>query len=209
MPSIDHADSFHAAAALVAQWLLHGPAQLATGRYAGGVAGTLDQHLRPRYVYAEATGYYLQWLAWQASLHGENDGLSRRAQAAQRWLHAWLDLEHPLTRIYLDAPADDWRNRTRFTFDIAMALRGLGTATAYGLVRADARVVAGLCRELSKTLNTDGMFDACVTGPGDEIPVRWSTQNGGFLAKAAAGILRASQQLPSVPQEIVDAARAT
>ncbi|HZQ61998.1 MAG TPA: hypothetical protein VFC24_11655 [Casimicrobiaceae bacterium] len=207
MHSID--DAVHAAGARVAHWLLHGPAQVAAGPHAGGVAGTLDAHLRPRYVYPEDTGYYLQWLAWRAAVHGASEGLFRRAQAAQRWLHVWIDLPQPLTRIYLEAPADDWRNRTRFTFDVAMALRGLGTAVAHGLVHPDASVVSGLCRELATTIAADGVFDACVRSPGDDLPDRWSTRRGGFLLKAAAGILHAAQQLPQVPKEIVEVARAT
>lgn len=210
MPFTDRHDTQHDAAARVAHWLLHGPAQLASGPHAGGVVGTLDQHLRPRYVYPEDTGYYLQWLSWRASTHGHEDGLFRRAQAAQDWLRTWLELEQPLTRIYLDAPADDWRNGTRFTFDVAMALRGMGAATRQGLIRGDVRVIAGLCNELLKTLDAgDGVFNACVHHPDNHLPVRWSTQRGGFLAKAAAGILRASQQVSSIPCDLVAAAHAT
>lgn len=198
-----------AIAARVAQWLLHGPAQLSSGPHAGGVAGTLDADLSPRYAYPEDTGYYLQWLCWYASLLGRTAELVSRASAAQQWLRAWVDLPEPLTRIYLHAPSEDWRNRTRFAFDCAMALRGVGSAVAANLVHPDRQVISGLCRELRKTIAADGCFDACVRRRLIDLPQRWSTQRGGFLAKAAAGIIRAGAVIPEIDADIVTAATAT
>ena len=198
-----------AIASRVAHWLLHGPAQVASGPHAGGVAGTLDADLTPRYAYPEDTGYYLQWLCWYATITGSATELVPRAVAAHRWLETWLALPQPLTRIYLHGPFEDWRNRTRFTFDCAMALRGLGSAAAAGLVQTERAVVSGLCAELRKTIARDGCFDACVHGPHLDLPERWSTRRGGFLAKAAAGVIRAADALPDIAPDVLAAARAT
>ena len=51
------------AASRLQHFLLDGGAQLVAGDERGGVAGTLDAHRRPAYVYGEITGYYLHWLA--------------------------------------------------------------------------------------------------------------------------------------------------
>ncbi|HEY6824869.1 MAG TPA: hypothetical protein VI195_10545, partial [Steroidobacteraceae bacterium] len=85
-----------AIASRVARWLLHGPAQVASGPHAGGVAGTLDADLTPRYAYPEDTGYYLQWLCWYATITGSATELVPRAVAAHRWLETWLALPQPL-----------------------------------------------------------------------------------------------------------------
>ncbi|MDQ6619341.1 MAG: hypothetical protein M3Z31_06535 [Pseudomonadota bacterium] len=204
MRAADHAS---VAAAQVAQWLLEGPAQVADGVHRGGVIGSLNAD-HPLYVYPEITGYYLQWLAWYAATAGVSASLEHRARAAQQWLRYWLTLERPPTRVYLTHTSNDWRNERRFTFDVAMALRGLGSAVAARLTEADPVVVVGLCRELERTIGDDGVFDAC-DAPGVPVPDRWSTRRGGFLAKAAGGIIRAAQQLPALRPRVADAARRT
>jgi hypothetical protein len=194
--------------ASVGTWLLHGPAQLAHGRHAGAIAGTVTGGGDAAYVYPEIAGYYLQWLAWRAQRHGRDAVLCARATALQRWLGVWLaDGDPPATRVHLDGTTADWRNRAVFFFDVAMVLRGLGSAADAGLIAPEAGVVAGVVRQLERVLAADGLFDACaMTAPDDVLPPRWSTRRGAFLAKAAAGVLTAARVLPDVPERIVRAA---
>lgn len=194
----------------VAGWLLHGPAQLAAGPHAGAIAGTVSAAGDAAYVYPEIAGYYLQWLAWRASREGDRAPLAARAAGVQRWLRTWLRDTPALTRVHLDGTAGDWRNRAVFFFDVAMVLRGLGSAVAAGLVTVERDVHDGLVRELDRVLAADGHFDACAMHEaGDAFPAKWSTRRGAFLAKAAAGILTAARVLPDLPQRFVDAADGT
>lgn len=188
------------------QWLLTGPAQ----RTDGAVAGWVDADDRADYVYPEITGYYLQWLGWRTTEGDSRFMLGARAAAAQSWLRTWLAAEGPrLTRVYADRARDDWRNHAIFCFDVAMALRGVATAARRGILDADAAVVEGLCAVLGELVAPDGMLDACrIHGLSPEFPLRWSTQRGAFLAKAAAGIVDAAHHLPDVPAALrVAAAR--
>jgi hypothetical protein len=196
--------------AAVAHWLLHRGAQVAAGEHAGGVAGWLDGKGQPDYVYPEITGYFLHWLAWRALQDERGDALATRAAAAQAWVRAWLATgETPATRVYTRPGVEDWRNGASFLFDHAMLLRGLGCAVQQGLLAPDRQVVDGLCAQLHRLLAADGMFKACsATHRGVALPDRWSTRRGGFLAKAASGILVAARTLTIAPV-LVDAAAAT
>ena len=195
----------------IVAWLLHGGAQLRTGDHAGGVAGWLDREGRAEYVYPEITGYYLQWLAWHASRpHADRNALVARAAAAQRWLGVWLTCgAPPPTRLYLRSARPDWRNAATFCFDHAMVLRGLAAAAEQCLIEPDATVVGGVCSQLLRLVAADGLLEACVIHrSGGAVPDRWSTRRGGFLAKAAAGIIGAARSVP-VPIALTRAAEAT
>ena len=66
-----------------------------------------------------------------------------------------------------------------------------------------------MCGALSRLVASDGTFEACVpNGPSGPLPDRWSTRRGPFLAKAAAGVLRAATVLP-IPPELRIAAERT
>ncbi len=194
----------------LAHWLLRGPAQLAHGPHAGAVLGSIAVDGSAMYGYPEITGYWLQWLAWRSRRTGRVAPYAPHAAAAQRWLGVWLASGSPLPmRLHLDSDVDDWRNRTEFCFDLAMVLRGLGAAVDAGLLVPDSRVSSGVAAALERLIAADGMFDACgAAGPGRTLPVRWSTRRGGFLAKAAAGVIAAGH-LPGVGPTVVDAAEAT
>jgi hypothetical protein len=195
----------------IAHWLLHGPAQVESGAHAGSVAGAIDAAGRAVYAYPEITGYYLQWLAWRAARHGVSPELAARAAAAQQWLARWITPRGPLpTRIHLDGGNEDWRNTAVFCFDLAMVVRGVGTAARVRLIEPDAVMVAGVCAQLESLIGADGLFEACVPQPGCAAPQpRWSTQRGAFLAKATAGILSAAASLPFVPETVRAAAART
>ncbi len=195
----------------VTHWLLEGPAQLRSGLHTGAVAGMLEADGRAAYAYPEITGYYLQWLAWRAAIGDAAPPLARRAAAAQSWIAAWLEShDPPPTRIPLAAVVPDWRNDASFFFDLAMVLRGLGSAVRHSLIAPDPGVVAGLSRELARLIGSDGAFMACLPRAGaPPLPDRWSTRRGGFLAKAAAGVITAARVLPGIPSGLVAAAEAT
>jgi hypothetical protein len=195
----------------IAQWLLTGPAQTVDGPHAGAVSGCIDSTGRAAYAYPEITGYYLQWLAWRASAFGHSHALAVHAAAAQRWLIRWLGADdRPQTRIHFDNNVEDWRNRAVFCFDLAMVMRGVAAAAKAELLEPDVIVTTGLARQFERLIAADGFFDACVAHqPDDELPARWSTRRGGFLAKAAAGVLTAAATLPQFPAHVVAAAEAT
>ena len=195
----------------VAAWLHDGPAQLRSGEHAGAVAGTLDASGAASYVYPEIAGYYLQWLAWRARTFGRTPALAARAAGVQRWLAVWLAQgDAPGTRVHLDGTTGDWRNDAVFFFDVAMVARGLGSAAHVQLLAPDAGVVAGVSRQLERLIAGDGLYCACVRNDdGAEPPDRWSTRRGGFLAKAAAGIVTAAPELPGLSAHAAAAAHAT
>ena len=195
----------------VAEWLLDGPAQLRSGPHSGAVAGTVSTSGTASYVYPEIAGYFLQWLTWRAQRFGLSSALAERAAAVQRWFAVWLAAgDPPATRVHLDGSIGDWRNRAVFCFDVAMVLRGLGSAAAARLIVPDAAVTAGVTRQLERFIAADGQFDACaMNAEGDAFPARWSTRRGAFLAKAAAGVLTAATSIPDLSVPILRAADAT
>ena len=67
-----------------------------------------------------------------------------------------------------------------------------------------------MLRLLERMIAADGLFVACVPHAGAEaLPDRWSTRRGPFLAKAAAGVMRASAVLSRVPAAVTRAAERT
>jgi hypothetical protein len=196
---------------VLSQWLLAGPAQCRDGMHAGAVAGTIAADGRARYVYPEITGYYLHWLAWRAARRGHDRALALRAAAAQAWLARWLAGAELLpTRIHLDGNDADWRNDAQFFFDVAMAIRGLAAAARCGVLVPNGALVERFNDVLRGLIGRDGMFEACVPRPGaNALPARWSTRRGAFLAKAAAGVIAAHEDLPRVAADVVAAAEVT
>jgi hypothetical protein len=140
-------------------------------------------------------------LAWHGAMVTKT--LHRRAVAAT-WF-VWLASSDPLPmRVHLTDGVDDWRNRAAFCFDLAMVVRGLAAAAEGGLLDPDPEIVAGLSNALARMIADDGKFDAF--GPADaDMPARWSTRRGGFLAKAAAGVASAAT-LPGMAPRVVAAA---
>jgi hypothetical protein len=182
----------------ITAWLLDGGAQSTTAPNRGGVAGWVDADGRAEYLYPEITGYFMQWLAWIATCGGVSTRLAQRAQIAQRWLAAWIArTDPPATRVYLHGEGDDWRNQALFLFDLAMVLRGVASATRARLISPDVALLQRVEALLARLVASDGLFDACRAWPASEnSPDRWSTRRGGFLAKAAAGVISASEVLP-------------
>ncbi|MGE5617223.1 MAG: hypothetical protein ACM3X5_09925 [Bacillota bacterium] len=193
------------------RWLLGDAVQVRSGPHEGAVVGWCDAAGRASYVYPEITGYYLRWLAWHYACGGERGVLATRARAAERWLGRWLSSTGlPATRVYLHDEPADWRNGAFFFFDAAMALRGLASIERVGLLEVDRDIATALVMRLAALVESDGRFAACIA-QGDEtsLPTRWSTRRGPFLAKAAAGVLDASETFPSICAPVAEAARAT
>ena len=194
----------------IASWLLDGPVQLVTGPHSGAVVGGVDADGHPTFVYPEIAGYFLQWLAWRSRNGDFAASLVPRAEAVQRWLATALAFGNSLpTRLHLQGSVNDWRNQAQFCFDLAMVLRGVSAATNAGLLVPDARVVAGIASAMERLIAADGMFDAySPPGASVKMPLRWSTRRGGFLAKAAAGVIVAAT-LPGMSTRVVAAAEAS
>ncbi|MEP7205518.1 MAG: hypothetical protein ABI920_01160 [Casimicrobiaceae bacterium] len=206
-PADPRAD-FALVAARIDRWLLNGPPQQHAGEHAGAVAGMLTQGDGALYVYPEITGYYLQWLAWRSRHHrseADRQPFRERACAAAGWLAHWAASKHPRTRVHLAGSVDDWRNEALFTFDLAMGLWGIASATRHALIAPEPETVQAFCTMLCDLVGADGEFDACRTFGGRVVPRRWSTNRGAYLAKAAAGVLRAAEILP-IPAVLVEAA---
>ncbi len=87
-----------------------------------------------------------------------------------------------------------------------MVMRGLAAAVEAKLLDPDPAVVDGVSALLSRMVADDGEFLACIaTTRGHALPDRWSTRRGPFLAKAAAGVLRAASSVDLNPR-LVEAA---
>jgi hypothetical protein len=209
LPEVEQSSLAQVHARLV-DWILGSGMQLSDGPHAGGVAGRLDPEGRPQYVYPEITGYFLQWLASRESRGASVPRAWARADAAQRWLARWITgTPAAHTRVYLHQAPYDWRNHARFCFDYAMVLRGLASAVEQDLLEADALLVERLCANLLDLVGADGLLHACVASRAKaDLPARWSTHRGPFLAKAARGIISASRTL-EVPPALLDAASLT
>lgn len=165
-------------------WLLSAPVQATKGPHAGGIAGTLDADGRIAYVYAEITGYYLHWLA-SPGVHGL-PGARRRAQAAADWAGRVFADSEPATRVYLRAHDEDWRNRSRFVFDLGMLAGGLAAAWGRGLVEPMPALAMRLQQLALDFIDQAGRLQAVAQPAGIE---RWSTLPGPFLAKPASRLL--------------------
>jgi hypothetical protein len=205
------APSLDAAPRAIASWLLVSGVQSAVEPHRGGVVGWLDADGHAEYVYPEITGYYLQWLAWIATGDGVSTRLAHGAAMAQRWLAAWIErTDPPETRVYLHARRDEWRNNALFFFDLAMALRGVASASRARLINPNDALVRNVAAQLSRLVAGDGMFDSCrAIHAAATLPDRWSTRRGGYLTKAAAGVLTAGEVLPQVGAHLRKAAAKT
>lgn len=192
-----------AAAARLREWLLTGPAQIrGSDAEAGGVAGVLDVDGKPRYVYAEITGYYLGWLA-DITAVAPLARIRERARLAVAWSQRALGREGqlPQTRIYLDATEPDWRNDAVFFFDLAMLLHGIEAATAAGIV-AEPATLRGVLHAHLLTFVSAGQLRCAIQVRGTAaLPPRWSTGGGAFLVKASSRVALGARH-PAFPDAL-------
>lgn len=176
-------------AATIGRWLLESEAQIRTGPEWGGVAGTLDAHGRPEFLYPEAAGYYLSWLAFLQELGHSKPLLESRARPAAAWVSRSIDRGDLRTRRYLIQNGHDWRNQAVFAFDLAMVWRGM--VAAHDLL--DRRWQGPLVRlpeELQRFIAGGGLLAYRPVAEGSStLPQRWSTQPGPYQLKIALPLL--------------------
>jgi hypothetical protein len=191
--------------ARIEDWLLHSGIQIDDGAQRGGIAGWLDADGMPEFVYPEIAGYYLTtmaWLAAGAASSPEHVATARfRAQRAVGWITDVLSSPAgPLTRIYLPERRSDWRNDAIFSFDLAMAARGVGTIGHAAGRRARRQALAALCARMdrissgSNIMRSHELVDSTAT-----VPDRWSTLPGPHHLKAAAAVLRIGKRAAGNP----------
>jgi hypothetical protein len=177
-------------------WLLHSDVQLADGAHRGAVAGWLNAEGEPDFVYLEIAGYYLTAMAWLASgaaCSPHNAETARiQAQLAADWIVELLARNPvPPTRLYLSGAPADWRNDAVFTFDLAMAARGLSCARGLPGRRSRRRTVTRLCAQLERISSGANVMRSHETASESGVlPARWSTRPGPHHLKAAAAVLR-------------------
>ncbi len=184
------------ASAQTRHWLLFGPAQIVSGAEHGGIAGSVDATGAPQYVYAEITGYYLQWLAEIAPLHDRCE-CQARAKAAIAWCERkFADGSIPPTRIYLQPAAPDWRNQAVFFFDLAILLHGICRVIKVGLIETPFVLLKQLSHALEGFVHNHQLLAIRRLSQSSALPNRWSTQSGRFLVKAATRVLAAQLLIP-------------
>ena len=183
----------------IESWLLHSDVQLAEGAQRGAVAGWLSAGGEPDFVYLEITGYYLTAMAWlaagAASTRQNAEAALAQSQLATEWIGGLLSRHaDPPTRLYLSGQPADWRNDAVFSFDLAMAARGLSCAGDRSGRRTRRRALAGLGERLNRISAGADVMQSHATAPGAPAPLpgRWSTRPGPHHLKAAAALLRGS-----------------
>jgi hypothetical protein len=181
------------AAARIKRWLLTSAIQIETGPQRGGIAGGLAADGKPDYVYLEITGYYLTAMAWliaTAREDGDIPAARARGQRSADWLASAADSgDVPATRLYLRQESEDWRNDAIFTFDLAMAARGLACfAEAGGPQPRAAGATAALMAALAEVAAGAPTLRSHLTRGEKTLPERWSTLPGPHHLKAAAAL---------------------
>jgi hypothetical protein len=208
------ADTLESAARRVEGWLLESDALLANGPHRGGVAGWLDENGRPEFVYLEITGYYLTSMAWLAASAASSTGRRERALEHGRRAVDWMRTVTaggalPQTRIYLSSEGDDWRNAAIFTFDLAMAVRGVASFAALARVEEEPTLIRDLGAHVEEIRSNSALLPshALRHGAACSLPDRWSTRPGPHHIKAAAALLRLPRGV--LADELVRTCRAT
>ncbi len=180
-------------------WLLSA-VQVERGPDCGGVVGSTSSVCGPEYLYPEATGYFLTWLAFLGLMRGVTPDLSTRALRAATWL-SYQAGDGLTTRHHLNSKAQDWRNRGLFSFDLAMACRGVAAVRDW-IPRALAdECLDRLLRLYSRLCPFDGSLMPVLprsNAKTGDLPSRWSTRPGPCQLKPAAAIL-------GIPREIAGA----
>jgi len=183
------------AAARIEDWLLHSGIQIEGGPEQGGVAGWLEEHGRPEFVYLEIAGYYLTALAWlssgAATSARNTDAAQRSAGRVADWIANAVSSGYLPTRLYLSEETADWRNGGVFSFDLAMAARGLSAARQMMGIGEPRHALERLSTMLHNiSLGGDVMVShEPISGKMPPMPDSWSTRPGPHHLKAAAAVL--------------------
>jgi hypothetical protein len=190
----------HQLATQIEGWLLHSDIQIGDGAERGGIAGWLASDGTAEFVYPEIAGYYLTTMAWLtsgAASSSEHAAIARvRARRTARWLTDVLsNFAAPPTRLYLSEAHADWRNDAVFSFDIAMAARGISSTGDL----PHRKTLSRLCGWLDRVSSGASILRSHETLGEATIPDRWSTRPGPHHLKAAAAVLRIDQAVAGNP----------
>ena len=185
----------HSTVRRIEEWLLRSEIQIPDGQHRGGVAGWLDNRGTPEFLYLEIAGYFMTSMAWLsagAASSPENvDVARRRARRASAWVASLLSrYQSPPTRLYLSGLRADWRNDGVFSFDLAMAARGLAGDRQFVGRRERRRALSDTCARIERiSCGADVMVSHDLLSD-TRLPDRWSTRPGPHHLKAAAAVLR-------------------
>ncbi|MCV7418113.1 hypothetical protein [Mycolicibacterium litorale] len=195
-------------------WLLHSGIQIEYGEQQGGIAGWLDENGQPDFVYLEIAGYYMTAMAWLASggaMNADTAPLARlRAQRAAGWVARSMSSRRGVpTRLYLSGERTDWRNDGLFSFDLAMASRGVAATRHLSGRQEHRKALSALCTTIERISESADVMRSheLVRPPFEELPERWSTRSGPHHLKAAAAVLFVPERV--VGRATVDMAQRT
>jgi hypothetical protein len=181
-------------------WLLRA-AQVELEPDCGAVVGSASSLNGPEYLYPEVTGYYLTWLAFLRTVRRAGVDISVPTRRAASWLARQASAEVFRTRCYPDPDCCDWRNAALFSFDLAMACRGIAAVREFLPASLCNGSLGPMLRLFSRLCPGDGTLVAALphdAGDG-RLPSRWSTRPGPYQLKPAAAIL-------GIPAEIAGTA---
>lgn len=188
------------AARRIEGWLLESGIQIPDGPQQGGIAGWLDSQGMPEFVYLEIAGYYLTSMTWLASAAASSPHRAAaarvRARLTLRWITRTLCAPTastvPPTRLHLRSGRVDWRNGGLFSFDLAMAARGVMASRVVAHSRDRRPTVARLWTLLDGISRDTAVMQSHEPVEGADVPLpdRWSTRPGPHHLKAAAGLLQ-------------------
>jgi hypothetical protein len=187
----------------IENWLLHSGIQITDGAQRGGIAGWLDRDGRPEFVNLEIAGYYLTAMAWLSSgaacYPGHVPTIELRATRVADWGATLLARQDdPPTRLYLSEQPTDWRSGAVFSFELAMAARGMAATMQPGDRSERRQALAALCARIDRiSSGADVMASHEVVRGSTTMPEHWSTGPGPHHLKAAAAILRLPDRVAS------------
>lgn len=188
----------------IREWLLNSSIQILEGEEEGGVCGWLNENHEQEYVYFEITGYYLTFLAFLAKIEGRSrDALliENKAAKAIKWIGKMIsNNEFPETRRYVIVLDNvDWRNRAVFSFDMAMAIKGISDILPFlcdPITFAAAQTtLSRLTALFEKHFIRDRRISSHLMREGnhqEELPKKWSTYEYIHHAKTASALLSIS-----------------
>jgi hypothetical protein len=177
----------HGAVNCTENWLLHSGIQITDGAQRGGIGGWLDRDGRPEFVDLEIAGYYLTAMAWLSSGAACSPG---HVQTIESGVSRAADWVATLPARQVDGAV--------FSFDLAMAARGIGATMQPGDRSGRRQALAALCARIDRiSSDADVMASHESVCGSTTLPEHWSTRPGPHHLKAAAAILRLPGRIAS------------
>ena len=172
-----------------------------SGPESGGVLGWFDEAAPQPFLYPEATGYYLTFLAFLAHQGLGSDDIRIYAQGAAEWLCRRCTAgELQPARVYVNGDqGSDWRSGYSFSFDLAMMWRGITLSRAVLLAPALAdRALAAVERHLARFVPSRGELRASIPLMARPNEVSWASRSGPYQTKCAAALLFSGASTPEM-----------